>query len=490
MTPIRLCGTWALGGLLLALAACGGDGGGDNTPPPGALGTLAYVETECRDTKEGFVERQALRIRQGDHAPVTVFETPTVGPIAGAPRCRVLTRPRFGELAISRQALQAVAVSPDGTSVAFEVTDEFSVFPPLPLNLPPEQKGFFWVRADGTGMRRLGPPSRQRSFFLTSSGGLYHWLGLWFSPNGRKIAFVDRGPDAFGHEADQVVTVDVATGERTQVTRLPPAVPPPPYPSDAPTARLVPFVDERTLAFFSSANPSGENPTGAYLLMTIKTDGTAFDVPVEIPIAVEGGVITPQFIITGDRPRATLFELPGEPVLPPDGGGSLPRILEVFVYDQDYNTLQLTNFRRADTWDPLLDVDREHIYFPAATNPLGTNPSENCQLFSIDRLGRDLRQLTNFREREHSLKGCFFGGQLGEGCAVLRLWHDRRTRTLLFGSTCDPLGQNPNGAQIFAIQPDGRGLRQLTDLRGLVQEADGTYSGTLPGDWAYGPYVP
>jgi hypothetical protein len=39
--------------LMLALAACG-DGG---------AGTLAYVETECRDTKElGFVERQALRI--------------------------------------------------------------------------------------------------------------------------------------------------------------------------------------------------------------------------------------------------------------------------------------------------------------------------------------------------------------------------------------------------------------------------------------------
>ncbi len=50
--------------------------------------------------------------------------------------------------------------------------------------------------------------------------------------------------------------------------------------------------------------------------------------------------------------------------------------------------------------------------------------------------------------------------------------------------------QNPNGGQIFAIQPDGTGLRQLTDSRGLVKEADGTYSGELPGPWAYGPYVP
>ena len=61
---------------------------------------------------------------------------------------------------------------------------------------------------------------------------------------------------------------------------------------------------------------------------------------------------------------------------------------------------------------------------------------------------------------------------------------------MIFYSSCDPLGTNPNGAQIFAMQPDGSGLRQLTDSRGLVREADGTYSGELPGPWAYGPYVP
>ncbi len=52
-------------------------------PHTPTLGTLAYVETECPDTTQGFVERQALRIRLGDREPVTVFETPDVGPIAG-----------------------------------------------------------------------------------------------------------------------------------------------------------------------------------------------------------------------------------------------------------------------------------------------------------------------------------------------------------------------------------------------------------------------
>ena len=487
MTPIRRRSTQALGALLLALAACGGDGDGNDTSPRGALGTLAYVETECRDTREGFVERQALRIRQGDGVPVTVFETPGVGPLAGvAGLCRYLTRTRYGELAIARQAFQAVAVSPDGTSVVFEVSDEFSVSPPLPLNLPPDQKGIFWVRADGTGLRRLGPPGRQRSFFLNSYGGVFTWPGLRFSPSGRTIAFADRGPDAAGHDADQIGTIDVATGTRMQITGLPPAHPPPPFLSDGPTIAILPFIDERTVSFDSSANPGDLNPNGAFLLMTIETDGSDLEVPLPSPIAVPGGVITLQFVITGDRPRATLVVVPGEPV----NQSNPPTIREVFVIDEKENALQLTNFRRSDTWEPLLDVDREQIYFPAAADPLGTNPSESCQIFSIDRTGGDLRQVTNFRESEHSLSGCLANGAVGQGCFVLLGAQDPRNRPLVFYSSCDPLGTNPNGAQIFAVQPDGRGLRQLTDSPGLMREADGTFRATLPGQWAYGPYVP
>src|SRR5438132_1355423 len=44
----------------------------------------------------------------------------------------------------------------------------------------------------------------------------------------------------------------------------------------------------------------------------------------------------------------------------------------------------------------------------------GKNPSENCQLFSVDTLGGDLRQLTEFREsigRSHI--GCDEGGPPG-----------------------------------------------------------------------------
>jgi hypothetical protein len=231
------------------------------------------------------------------------------------------------------------------------------------------------------------------------------------------------------------------------------------------------------------------NPDGVLLLMTVTTDTHEIALPPRIRIGLPSGVINPQFIITGDKPWVANLDVPGEPVFPPPGS-ELPIIREVFVFDQNYNVLQLTNFRRGDTWPALVDVDRKHIYFPASANPLGTNPSENCQLFSIDRLGRNLRQLTSFREREHSQSGCFFGGRVGNGCALIYPVQDPRSRTLLFYSTCDPLGENPNGVQIFAIQPDGTGLRQVTDARGMGRDADGTYSAQLPALWAYGPYEP
>ena len=64
-------------------------------------------------------------------------------------------------------------MSPDGAAVVFEVTDDFSINPPLPLHLPPEQKGIFFVRADGSGLRSLGPPSRLPFFVLPNSGGTF-----------------------------------------------------------------------------------------------------------------------------------------------------------------------------------------------------------------------------------------------------------------------------------------------------------------------------
>jgi hypothetical protein len=475
--------------LCLLLTACGGGGGEGTSSSPTAevSGTLAYVETECRGTAQGFFEHQSLRIRQGEREPVTVFETPEVSVPAKGYLCPSLMAGRFGDGSISREAFQSVTVSPDSASVAFDVSDEFSVNPQLPLNLPPDQKGIFWVRADGTGLRPLGPPSRE-PFFYVDKGFTEGYLGLSFSPNGRTIVFADRGHDADGHEAAQVFTIDVATGTRTQVTRLPPAIPPSNYPPDAPTVYSPLFLDDRTIKFKTSANPDGLNPSGKYLLMTIKTDGSDLEVPLPITVSL-GGQVQPIFVITGARPVATNVNYPGTPANNPPLGG-VQEIWEVFVIDETKNALQLTNFQRVDTGGGPVDVDREHVYITASADPLGKNSSFNCQMFSIDRLGGDLRQITNFYGSEQSAEGCFYG--VGRsGCALDNPFQDPRSRSLVFYSDCDPLGfTNPNGGQIFAIRPDGSGLRQLTDAKGLVHEAQGVYSGDIPGPWAYGPYAP
>ena len=62
---------------------------------------------------------------------------------------------------------------------------------------------------------------------------------------------------------------------------------------------------------------------------------------------------------------------------------------------------------------------------------------------------------------------------------------DQVTGTVLFSASCDPVGANPFGEQLFAMRPDGTGLRQLTNARGLTIDPDGTVHVELPGPFAY-----
>ena len=62
---------------------------------------------------------------------------------------------------------------------------------------------------------------------------------------------------------------------------------------------------------------------------------------------------------------------------------------------------------------------------------------------------------------------------------------DRITGTVLFASSCDPVGGNPFGDQLFAMRPDGTGLRQLTNARGMTTDPDGTVHVELPGPEVY-----
>jgi hypothetical protein len=464
--------------LMLILAACGGEGGPSSPPTAALSGTLAYVLSECRDTKQGYFFRQSLQIRQGDREPITLMQVPEIGPIPDSLQCYFPSIFRLGGNSARRGAVQRLAVSADGATVAFELSDDFSI---VARNfLPPAQKGIFVVRADGSGLHRLGPPSRQASW--VSPPGWY-FNDLSFSPDGRTLTFPDLGPGPDG-ETSQIFLQDVATGKRAQITHLPTATPAADLPPRLPSAWLPFFLDDQTVAFGTDANIDGANPEGEWIGATVKRDGSSLKVLPEV--ALPGSQINPTFIITGDRPAAVGLAVPGEPVNhPPDSG--LTSIFEVFLVDGD-NVLQLTDFHRADTGIiglPFIGVDRQTVFFGASADPFGKNPSEECQVFSIDRLGGNLRQLTRFRETDHSVHGCDFGVPVGSGCATYLLGQDVRTQAMLFYSSCDPLGTNPNGGQIFAMRPDGADLRQLTNARGLVTEAGGTVIGELPGPFGF-----
>ena len=62
---------------------------------------------------------------------------------------------------------------------------------------------------------------------------------------------------------------------------------------------------------------------------------------------------------------------------------------------------------------------------------------------------------------------------------------DEITGALLFASSCDPLGGNPFGDQLFAMRQDGTGLRQVTAARGRERLPDGTLRVELVGPFAY-----
>src|SRR5262245_29817664 len=429
------------------------------TAPGARIRTLAYVVNECRSDARGTVLRQALRIRRGDCAPVTVLEFPFGERLGDAGFfCReVLAQVRHGGWAVILGNFQRLGASPDGSGVVFEVTNDHN----RPrLGAVPEQEGIFYVRSDGRGLRRLGPASRDptwRSFPESNESNPYGvnfntsgWT-LRFSPNGRTVVYTDVGPGPAGEDAIQIVTLDLASGSRRQVTQLPTARPV--DPSD-PVTGFARFLDDETIVFFTYANPDGLHPGGAFF--TVNTDGTRLE-SVPIAAALPGGQLVPRFEVAGGRTEILTLPLPGTPV---NSVSSFPlTIFEVFLLEGK-NLLQLTNFGRVDTGRGLLSANGGRVFFTASADPLGANPSENCQLFSIDRVGGHLRQVTRFREGARSVNGCSNLPPPGAGCNVQVTTQDPVTRTVVIQSSCDPLGTNSNGgSQIFAMRPAGSRLR-------------------------------
>src|SRR5207247_1571229 len=149
-------------------------------------------------------------------------------------------------------------------------------------SLPPEQKGFFFVRSDGRERRYLGPASRDPSFrvgqgpiaALLSQGNVFTLSPpIPFSPNGRRIALTDLGP-----------------------------------------------------------GPAGSSPEHNVAAFTVRIDGSKLQ-PVPTPVAQPGSHVVPTFGVTGRRTNLVRLAVPGTPVNHvPDPRVVFP-ISEVFLQD-------------------------------------------------------------------------------------------------------------------------------------------------------------
>jgi len=229
------------------------------------------------------------------------------------------------------------------------------------------------------------------------------------------------------------------------------------------------FLSQDTIAFFSLANPvidgNEQNPQNDRRTFSVKTSDpeTLRIVPV-FAEASDGPAIIEAFQITGPEPRGRTIDVNG--------------IKQAFVLDGE-RILQLTNFGASAT---NVSADGQRIFFHSSADPLGTNPCYDSNLFSMDRNGGDLRQLTGRSEGEPSKRGY----DQPRDCAIVTggINPDSVTRSLAFASQCDLVGRNPDGGhQIFAIHPDGTGLRQLTQARGGFREPDGTVTVENVGPW-------
>jgi len=142
--------------------------------------------------------------------------------------------------------------------------------------------------------------------------------------------------------------------------------------------------------------------------------------------------------------------------------------------------LQLTHLGLQNTVALFLG-SRRRALFSSTADPLGTNPSHIQQVFSIGTLGRGMRQVTRLAGAPLRCGGA----AAGDCGAQLSGLQDPATDTIVFEANCGGIRESAFAGQIFAIRPDGSGLRQLTAARGCVVGADGSVTFEVPGPFGY-----
>ena len=228
------------------------------------------------------------------------------------------------------------------------------------------------------------------------------------------------------------------------------------------------FLNKDTIAFIVD-NDQAE-PVHFF---TVRTDGSGF-APLPSIVAATGGAVVPDFSVVGGGTALLTISTPGPASDSPAGH---PR--ELFVWDGK-DLLQLTHFGLQGTVAMFLGSRRSALLSSIA-DPLGTNPSHVTQVFSIDTLGRRLRQVTRL---VGAPLWCGWGAP-AVFCDDIVGLQDPATDTIVFQAACGGLRESAFAGQIFAIRPDGSALRQLTAARGCVIGADGSVTFEAPGPFGY-----
>ncbi len=442
------------------------------TAPGVRARTVGYTVNECRQDATGYWFHERLLVRRGNCDPVTVMD---LTPVRSAPDdldiCGLYGRLRSGTSGVVLGRFQRIGMTPDGTGLVIEITNDHAV--PLFAHLSPEppEEGIFYMRTDGRDLpgggkvRRVSAPSAVPIIdaLLTPVGGPVFAI----SPNNRIVAFEDLGPDADGQIAPQVFVIDLATDQgKKQITRLPPALP------DARQTGSIFFAGEQTVQFWNGTG--GER-------FTVETDGKSPPRPIPSSVTVPGAVI-PEFAVAGKGTSILPVHFPDR--TPVDGYQGDPFVREEFVLDGP-RVVQLTTFGFRDTGF-VSTIGRNRLYFSASANPdHNQNPQGICQIFSVSPLGGRLRQITHFPEDGRPKNGCRPIFLQPSACTMEGLAADPVTGALVFRSSCDPLGRARNGEQFFAMRPDGTGLRQTSDFQGVEPLPDGGVTVEMPGVAAY-----
>jgi hypothetical protein len=276
------------------------------------------------------------------------------------------------------------------------------------------------------------------------------------------------------------------------VTRLPSGTPPsPPDPVLGGSFFLTccpRFIDNATVVFQTYVDPDGSNPEHTFAGFTVRIDGSRLE-PVPIPVSVPGGKVIPSFAVGGGRGTSLIrLSLSGTPVKHrPAGDGP---ITEVFVRDGE-NLRQLTNFRCQDGRVPQHRPDARVL--PGLGRPARYQPQR--KLPAVLHWHSRWRQIAAPGDPLHLAGPYHRAGMRRCRLGVSGLPDRKRvlpcgpsisvTKAIVFESTCDRFHVNPFGDQLFAMRPDGGGLRQLTDASGMTTNPDGSFRVELPGPYAY-----